>query len=104
MTQIPGLENRQADAISKLASMNFDHLSKKDLVEVLPSISIYIKETANLEEETPNWMKPYYDFIQHIVLPGDYHEARKIRIKAPQFAILRTPTTGKATLHRVSNA
>lgn len=40
-------------------------------------------------EETPNWMTPYYNFTQHKILQGDHHEARKIRIKALHFAILK---------------
>lgn len=38
--QIPRGENRRADTLSKLASMCFDHLSKKVLVEVLKERSI----------------------------------------------------------------
>lgn len=38
--QIPRGENRRADALSKLASTCFDHISKKILVEVLKETSI----------------------------------------------------------------
>lgn len=38
--QIPRSENRRVDAVSKLASTCFDHLSKKVLVEVLKEKSV----------------------------------------------------------------
>ncbi|GKE60469.1 reverse transcriptase domain-containing protein [Tanacetum coccineum] len=54
-------QNKKADALSKLASMTFEHLTKEVLVEVL---------TKRL-------------------FPEDTREARKIRIQAPQYKLIR---------------
>ncbi|GJY68759.1 reverse transcriptase domain-containing protein [Tanacetum coccineum] len=54
-------QNKKADALSKLASMTFEHLTKEVLVEVLA----------------------------RSLLPEDSKESRKIRIKAPQYKLIR---------------
>nr|GEV06676.1 reverse transcriptase domain-containing protein [Tanacetum cinerariifolium] len=55
--QVPRNENKKADALSKIASTSFDHLTKQVLVEELNEKSI--KETEVLtvvEEEGNTWM------------------------------------------------
>ncbi|GJR46636.1 reverse transcriptase domain-containing protein [Tanacetum coccineum] len=52
-------ENRKADALSKLAAVQFDHLSKEVLVEVMNEHSVKAQEVNMVvEEEGPTWMTP----------------------------------------------
>lgn len=34
------------------------------------------------------WMTLIIEYLQHSILPDDHEEARKVRIKAPSYAIL----------------
>ncbi|GJR33746.1 reverse transcriptase domain-containing protein [Tanacetum coccineum] len=55
--QVPRSKNKKADALSKIASTSFAHLSKKVLVEELNEKSINEKEVlAIVEEEGHTWM------------------------------------------------
>nr|GEV43347.1 hypothetical protein [Tanacetum cinerariifolium] len=75
-----------ADALSKLASSSFAHLTKKVLVEVIPSRSTKAT-TINIVEESDlqAWIRLYY--LRDGNLPGDPTATRKIRIKAPQYSL-----------------
>ncbi|KAI3523816.1 hypothetical protein L1887_02241 [Cichorium endivia] len=85
--QIPRSANRKADALSKLASAAFDHLSKEVLVEVLKERSINGREIAPLSTTITTWMTPLIDYLTQGLLPSDDAEARKIKVKAPQYAM-----------------
>nr|GEZ80680.1 hypothetical protein [Tanacetum cinerariifolium] len=90
-TQVPQSKNKKADALSKVASTSFAHLSKQVLVEVLETKSITGKEvTAVIEEEGPTWMTELVNYLKEGILPGDKKEARKLRLKA------RQPLSGRA--------
>nr|GEX27450.1 reverse transcriptase domain-containing protein [Tanacetum cinerariifolium] len=57
ISQVPRSKNKKADALSKIASTSFAHLSKQVLVEVLENKSIKEKEVAAvIEEDGPTWM------------------------------------------------
>ncbi|GKC68950.1 reverse transcriptase domain-containing protein, partial [Tanacetum coccineum] len=59
ITQVPRSQNKQADALSKMASVSFAHLTKEVLVEILPCKSIKgIEVMAIVEEEGDTWMTP----------------------------------------------
>ncbi|GJW85021.1 reverse transcriptase domain-containing protein, partial [Tanacetum coccineum] len=62
-------QKKKADALSKLASMTFEHLTT---------------EVETKEEES--WMTPIYEYLLSGLLPQD---SRKIRIKAPQYKLIR---------------
>ncbi|GJZ41485.1 reverse transcriptase domain-containing protein, partial [Tanacetum coccineum] len=51
ITHIPRAENGKADALSKLAAVQFDHLSKEVLVEVLNERFIKAQEKGKLPED-----------------------------------------------------
>lgn len=69
--QVPRGDNRKADALSKIASTSFAHLSKQVLVETLQNKSILEMEvSAVIEEEDPTWMTPIIEFISK----GSYHK------------------------------
>nr|GFA76312.1 reverse transcriptase domain-containing protein [Tanacetum cinerariifolium]GFA76337.1 reverse transcriptase domain-containing protein [Tanacetum cinerariifolium] len=81
--QVPRSKNKKADALSKIASTSFAHLSKQVLVEVLETKSITGKEvTAVIEEEDPTWMTELVNYLKEGTLPEDEKEARKICLKA----------------------
>ncbi|GJX44614.1 reverse transcriptase domain-containing protein, partial [Tanacetum coccineum] len=59
--QIPRSENKKADALSKIASTSFAHLSKQVLVEELKEKSISEVEVLTVvEEEGDTWMTLIY--------------------------------------------
>nr|GFA21545.1 reverse transcriptase domain-containing protein [Tanacetum cinerariifolium] len=83
ISQVPRSKNKKADALSKITSTSFAHLSKQVLVEVLETKSIIGKEvTAVIEEEGPTWMMELVNYLKEDTLPEDEKEARKIRLKA----------------------
>nr|GEU39407.1 reverse transcriptase domain-containing protein [Tanacetum cinerariifolium] len=89
ISQVPRSKNKQADALSKIASTSFTHLSKQVLVEVLENKFIKEKEVAAvIEEDGPTWMTQLVDYLKEGVLPGDNKEARKLRLKARQYELM----------------
>ncbi|GJU77086.1 reverse transcriptase domain-containing protein [Tanacetum coccineum] len=83
ISQVPRSKNKKADALSKIASTSFAHLSKQVLVEILIEKSIQEKEVAIVvEEEGPKWMTPIVEYLRDGTLPDDKKEASKLRIKA----------------------
>ncbi|GKF93993.1 reverse transcriptase domain-containing protein [Tanacetum coccineum] len=62
--QIPRSENKKADALSKIASTSFAHLSKQVLVKELKENSISEVEVLTVvEEEGDTWMTPIYKYL-----------------------------------------
>nr|XP_043616326.1 uncharacterized protein LOC122588273 [Erigeron canadensis] len=86
--QVPRSQNKKADALSKLASLTFAHLTKEVLVEVLEEKSIVPKKEVSQIEEAECWMTPLYNFIKDGTLPEDKESARKTRMKAPMYLIM----------------
>ncbi|GJW85846.1 reverse transcriptase domain-containing protein [Tanacetum coccineum] len=87
ITQIPRSKNKRTDALSKLASSSFSHLTKSVLVEIILCRSIDVKVVNTVEETSPTWMDPIIDYLTNGTLPNDPTKARKIRIKAPQYSL-----------------
>ncbi|GJS58240.1 reverse transcriptase domain-containing protein [Tanacetum coccineum] len=82
-------QNKKVDALSKLASMTFEHLTKEVLVEVLTKRSIEEKEVLKVDtQERKSWMDPIHEYLQSGLLPEDTKEAMKIRIQAPQYKLI----------------
>nr|GEY45958.1 reverse transcriptase domain-containing protein [Tanacetum cinerariifolium] len=89
ISQVPRSKNKKADALSKIASTSFGHLSKHVLVEVLENKSIKEKEVAAaIEEDGPTWMTQLVDYLKEGVLPGDKKEGRKLWLKARQYELI----------------
>nr|GEY58216.1 reverse transcriptase domain-containing protein [Tanacetum cinerariifolium] len=89
INQVPWSRNKKADALSKIASTSFAHLSKQVLVEVLETKSITGKEvTAVIEEEGRTWMTKLVNYLKEGTLPEDEKEARKLRLKARQYELM----------------
>ncbi|GKB73828.1 reverse transcriptase domain-containing protein [Tanacetum coccineum] len=87
ITQVPRSKNKRADALNKLASSSFTHLTKSVFVEIVSCISIDVKTVSSIEEVGPSWMDPILNYLKIEALPNDTDEARKIRIKAPHYSL-----------------
>ncbi|GJX71018.1 reverse transcriptase domain-containing protein [Tanacetum coccineum] len=86
--QVPKGENKKADALSKMASTSFAHLSKQVLVEELKEKSIDEKEVlAVVEEEGRTWMTPIHEYLTEEILLEEKRKARAIRYKARRYVI-----------------
>ncbi|GJU36197.1 reverse transcriptase domain-containing protein [Tanacetum coccineum] len=87
--QIPRSENKKADALSKIASTSFAHLSKQVLVEELNEKSISEVEVLTVvEEEGDTWMTPIYKYLAEETLPADMKKARAIKRKSWRFTVI----------------
>ncbi|GJQ95750.1 reverse transcriptase domain-containing protein [Tanacetum coccineum] len=83
-------QNKKADALSKLASMTFEHLTKEVLVEVLANRLINNKEVSTVTtKKGENWMTPIYEYLISGLLPEAPKEARKVRTRAPQYRLIK---------------
>lgn len=85
--RIPRSQNKRADALSKLASSAYSHLTKEVLVEVLPRRSITEQMVLVVTETTDSWMTPIIQYFTSGELPPTGSRARSIRMKAALYAI-----------------
>nr|GEW36410.1 reverse transcriptase domain-containing protein [Tanacetum cinerariifolium] len=70
--QVPRGENKKVDALSKMASTSFAHLSKQVLVEELKEKSIDKKEVlAVIEEEGRTWISLIHEYLTEEILPEE---------------------------------
>ncbi|GKA25683.1 reverse transcriptase domain-containing protein [Tanacetum coccineum] len=82
-------KNKKADALSKVASTSFTHLSKQVLVEELKEKSINEKEVlAIVEEEGHTWMTPICEYLTKEILLEDKKKARAVPRKASRYAVI----------------
>ncbi|GJS68633.1 reverse transcriptase domain-containing protein [Tanacetum coccineum] len=80
---IPRSKNKKADALSKITSTSFAHLSKQVLVEELKEKSINRAEILVIvEEEGETWMTPIHDYITRGILPAEVDMARAVKRKS----------------------
>ncbi|GKC70932.1 reverse transcriptase domain-containing protein [Tanacetum coccineum] len=83
-------QNKKANTLSKLASTTFEHLTKEVFMEVLANRSINDKEVSMVAgEKGENWMTPIYEYLISGLLLEDPKEARKVRIGAPQYRLIK---------------
>nr|GEV81379.1 reverse transcriptase domain-containing protein [Tanacetum cinerariifolium] len=77
--QVPRSENKKVDALSKIASTSFAHLSKQLLVEELKEKSINELEVFVIAEEEGNiWMTPIYEYLTEETLPAEVNKAKAV--------------------------
>ncbi|GJY35650.1 reverse transcriptase domain-containing protein [Tanacetum coccineum] len=87
--QVPRSENKKADALSKIASTSFAHLSKQVLVEELKEKSINTAEVlAVVEEEGDTWMTPIFKYLSDGTLLAEGEKARAVKHKSWRFSII----------------
>ncbi|GJY96757.1 reverse transcriptase domain-containing protein [Tanacetum coccineum] len=88
INHIPKAENRKADALSKLAAVQFDHLSKEVLVEVLNERSIKAQEVNMVvEEEGPTWITLIRNYLEKGILQEDPVDARTLMEKIENYTM-----------------
>ncbi|GJZ85540.1 reverse transcriptase domain-containing protein [Tanacetum coccineum] len=76
ISHIPREENRKAEALSKLAAVQCEGLTKGVLIEELNEQSVDMAEVnAIIEEATRTWMTPIQEYKKHGILPKDAVEA-----------------------------
>ncbi|GKB04310.1 reverse transcriptase domain-containing protein [Tanacetum coccineum] len=81
--QVPRSENKKADALSKVASTSFAHLSKQVLVEELKEKSISkVEILAVVEEEGDTWMTLIFEYLTEETLSVDAKKERAVRHKS----------------------
>ncbi|GJZ03920.1 reverse transcriptase domain-containing protein [Tanacetum coccineum] len=87
--QVPRNENKKADALSKIASTSFAHLSKQVLVEELKEKFISAMEVlAVVEEEGDTWMTPIFKYLSDETLSVEGKKARAEKRKSWRFSII----------------
>nr|GEZ94311.1 reverse transcriptase domain-containing protein [Tanacetum cinerariifolium] len=79
INQVRRIKNKKADALSKIASTSFAHLTKQVLVEELKEKSIIKAEVlAVVEEEEDTWMTLIYNYLMKETLPAEKEKARVV--------------------------
>ncbi|GKA57973.1 reverse transcriptase domain-containing protein [Tanacetum coccineum] len=75
--QVSRSKNKKADALSKITSTSFAHLSKHVLVEQLKEESMNESEVlAVVEEEGDSWMTQIHEYLTDETLPTERKKAR----------------------------
>ncbi|GJU65380.1 reverse transcriptase domain-containing protein [Tanacetum coccineum] len=98
--QVPRSKNKKADALSKMASTSFAHLSKQVLVEELKEKSVNEKEVlAVVEEEGDTWMTPIHEYLTDETLPAERKKARAIKRPSQANYVLREIHEGSCSMH-----
>ncbi|KAK9050039.1 hypothetical protein SSX86_030992 [Deinandra increscens subsp. villosa] len=78
-------QNRKADALSKLASVAFEHLAKEIRVELLEVPTVNLKLTADVQIYEGSWMWPIIKYLTKGELPDDKEQARQVRVNSLQY-------------------
>ncbi|XP_071699484.1 uncharacterized protein [Rutidosis leptorrhynchoides] len=88
ISQIPRSQNKQADVLSKLVALTFNHLENKILVEQVFKKSTELETTiSSVEEEEATWMTDIIEFLWTGSFLEGEKEAMKIRVKAPNYEL-----------------
>ncbi|GJS64306.1 reverse transcriptase domain-containing protein [Tanacetum coccineum] len=88
ISNIPREDNKKADALSKLAAVQCEGLTKGVLIEELNERLVdTVEANVIIEEAKRTWMTPIQEYIEHGILPEDVTEARTIREKARNYTI-----------------
>nr|XP_027075726.1 uncharacterized protein LOC113699556 [Coffea arabica] len=83
--RVPRSQNKRADALLKLASSSFTHLSKEVLIEVVKQKSIDQVRVMAIDNSA-TWMTPLIDYLSSGVLPENKTETRRIQLGAAKYA------------------
>ncbi|GKA72185.1 reverse transcriptase domain-containing protein [Tanacetum coccineum] len=87
--QVPRSKNKKADALSKMASTSFAHLSKQVLVEELKEKSVNEREVLTVvEEEGDTWMTLIHEYLTVRNFTKERKKERAIKRKSQRFAII----------------
>lgn len=84
---VPRDQNKKADALSKLASAEFEDYNGTVYLETLEKPSIDAVHVAPIRMES-TWMDPIRAYLEQGQLPQDSDEARKLRVRFARYAII----------------
>nr|GEV87563.1 hypothetical protein [Tanacetum cinerariifolium] len=99
INQVPRSKNKKADALSKIASTSFAHLSKHVLVEILKEKSIQEKEvTTVVEEDGSTWMTAIMKYLKEGTLPSD-RRRKESSVSRPEKYVIREIHEGSCSMH-----
>ncbi|XP_076905194.1 uncharacterized protein LOC143560884 [Bidens hawaiensis] len=85
--QIKRSENKSADALSKLASTNFEHFAKDIRIEVLYHPSVPQHQALVIQTLVESWVTPIIAYLLSRTLPEETAVAQKIRHKALNYQV-----------------
>ncbi|GJW46500.1 reverse transcriptase domain-containing protein [Tanacetum coccineum] len=98
--QVPRSENKKADALSKITSTSFAHLSKLVLVEELKEKSVNeVEVLAVVEEEGNTWVTLIYEYLTEGTLPTEVNKARVVRRKSHRFTMINGIHEGSCSMN-----
>ncbi|XP_076889756.1 uncharacterized protein LOC143540639 [Bidens hawaiensis] len=80
-------ENKSADALSKLASTNFEHSTKDICVDVLDHPYVPQNQVLAIQTGVESWITPIKTYLSSGALPAGKAEARKIKHKALNYQL-----------------
>uniref|UniRef100_A0A2N9F1K7 Uncharacterized protein n=1 Tax=Fagus sylvatica TaxID=28930 RepID=A0A2N9F1K7_FAGSY len=84
LSRIPREQNTEADQLAKSASSSI----ADDQIKVVQQSSLQATEMNPVHVET-SWMTPIISYLQRGTLPGNQHEARRLKVRASRFLILQ---------------
>ncbi|XP_071927044.1 uncharacterized protein [Coffea arabica] len=83
--RLPKSQNKRADALLKLASSSFAHLSKEVLVEVVKHKSIDQVQVLAIDSPA-SWMTPFMEFLSSGAFPNNKIETRRLQLRVAKYA------------------
>jgi hypothetical protein len=84
LSRIPREQNTEADQLAKSASSS----TADDQIKVVQKSSLQAIEMNPVHIET-SWMTPIISYLQRGTLPGNQHEARRLKVRASHFLMLQ---------------
>ncbi|KAK3017843.1 hypothetical protein RJ639_003353 [Escallonia herrerae] len=86
--QIPRDKNTQADALSRLTSADATDVRRSVYLEFLKDRSISSQTEIGVIDKEPCWMDTIIKFLSAGELPSERHDARNLRVRAAQYALV----------------
>ncbi|XP_076949550.1 uncharacterized protein LOC143622237 [Bidens hawaiensis] len=80
-------EKKSVDALSKLASTNFEHFAKGVCIEVLDRPSVLQHQVLVIQTRVESWMTPIVAYLSSGTFPEAKSAAQKIRHKALNYQL-----------------
>ncbi|GJV72171.1 putative nucleotidyltransferase, ribonuclease H [Tanacetum coccineum] len=105
ISHIPREDNKRADALSKLAAVQCEGLTKGVLIEELNERSVDTTKVNAIDEEaTRTRMTPIQEYIKHGILPEDATEQAKYLIKEIYTGSCGIHDGPRRAVHKAMNA